>query len=88
VRSSALITGPMRALYQPPLASWLPDGAGTTEDMRQLHRATHRNEFAERAEFAWPNVVRNVDRGWHEGDSVRGQLRATSPESTALPYAQ
>jgi hypothetical protein len=55
VRSSALITGPMRALYQPPLASWLPDGAGTTEDMRQLHRATHRNEFAERAEFAWPN---------------------------------
>jgi hypothetical protein len=50
------------ALYQPPLASRLPDGANTAEDVRQLSRAPNGYLIAERAKLDWANMIWNVDR--------------------------
>jgi hypothetical protein len=84
-RSSARITGPIRRrCHQPSPRSRLPDGAGTTEDVRQLRRATHSDLIAERAELDGANAFR--DRLLHS-EILRAASKPHKPEANALPYS-
>jgi hypothetical protein len=84
-RFGARITGPDASpLHQPSPRSWLPDGASTLKDMRQLLRASHRNQLTKLTELTWANMIRNVDRSpRHAADSSH---RESAPQA-ARPMA-
>jgi hypothetical protein len=69
-------------LHQPSPRSRLPDGAGTTEDVRQLRRAAHSDLIAERAELDGANAFR--DRLLHS-EILRAASKPHKPEANALP---
>ena len=66
-------------LHEPSLASWLPDGPGTPEDVCQLRRAPNGDLTAERAELDRSDVVWNIDRSLSHALILRGAISLHNP---------